>query len=72
MDSIITDERLKRHARIHEEHDVALIQEGGYIPPVPDLWEDVLIGVVLEETGPFKRPFRFRKNEASSKHFTFL
>lgn len=56
MDSIITDERLKRLAGVHEEHDVALIQEGGYIPPVPDLWEDVLIGVVLKKPILLKGP----------------
>jgi nitric oxide reductase NorQ protein len=56
MDSFITNERLNRQSRIHDKHDAALIQEGGYISPVPHLWEDILIGVILKKPVLLKGP----------------
>ncbi|WP_252503332.1 AAA family ATPase [Sporosarcina sp. Marseille-Q4943] len=56
MDSFITTERLERRARIYEKQHAPLIQEGGYISPVPDLWEDILIGVVLKKPVLLKGP----------------
>lgn len=56
MDSIIVNEQSDRQAREYEEQYAALLQEGGYISPIPDLWEDILIGVVLKKPVLLKGP----------------
>ena len=56
MNSFIADERSKRNARVYEANDAALIQEGGYLPPIPHLWEDVLTGVILKKPILLKGP----------------
>ena len=56
MNSFIADERSKRHARVYEANDAALIQEGGYLPPIPYLWEDILTGVILKKPILLKGP----------------
>lgn len=56
MDSVIKHEKIKRQERVYTEQDVSLIQEGGYISPTPDLWEDILIGIVLKKPILLKGP----------------
>lgn len=56
MDSVIKHEKIKRQERVYAEQDVSLIQEGGYISPIPDLWEDILIGIVLKKPILLKGP----------------
>ncbi|HEX5563550.1 MAG TPA: MoxR family ATPase [Sporosarcina sp.] len=56
MDSLIVRERSIRQAREYENQDASLIQEGGYISPIPDLWEDILIGIVLKKPVLLKGP----------------
>ncbi|WP_262173087.1 ATP-binding protein [Saccharococcus sp. Marseille-Q5394] len=56
MDSFIANERANRHERKYENQYTALIQEGGYISPIPDLWEDILIGVILKKPVLLKGP----------------
>ncbi|WP_432358870.1 ATP-binding protein [Sporosarcina sp. UB5] len=56
MNSFINNERAERRARSYENESAALIQEGGYISPTPNLWEDILIGVVLKKPILLKGP----------------
>lgn len=56
MNTLISEERKQRHARTYNTHEQSLIQEGGYISPIPDLWEDILIGVVLKKPVLLKGP----------------
>ncbi|MDN4607630.1 AAA family ATPase [Sporosarcina highlanderae] len=56
MNSIINNEQQQRQTRRYGENETSLIQEGGYISPIPDLWEDILIGVVLKKPILLKGP----------------
>lgn len=56
MNEIIIHERNNRLASQFLKHDESLIQDGGYISPIPDLWEDILIGVVLKKPVLLKGP----------------
>jgi MoxR-like ATPase len=56
MSSIIVNERSNRHARNYNKQETALIQDGGYISPVPNLWDDILLGVVLKKPVLLKGP----------------
>ncbi|MEK3934516.1 AAA family ATPase [Sporosarcina sp. FSL W7-1349] len=56
MDSIIEHEKQQRNSRLYGEEERALIQEGGYISPDPYLWEDVLIGITLQNPVLLKGP----------------
>lgn len=56
MNTLIPEERKQRHARTYNTHEQSLIQEGGYISPIPDLWEDILVGVVLKKPVLLKGP----------------
>ncbi|MCM3743138.1 MoxR family ATPase [Sporosarcina luteola] len=56
MDSFIANERANRQAREYGKQFTALLQEGGYVSPIPDLWEDILVGVVLKKPVLLKGP----------------
>ncbi|MGN7386501.1 AAA family ATPase [Sporosarcina sp. SAFN-015] len=56
MIPFIENEKLNRNARDYDKQETALIQEGGYISPVPNLWEDILIGIVLKKPVLLKGP----------------
>ncbi len=56
MKEVILMERNKRLASQSLKDDESLIQEGGYISPTPDLWEDILVGVVLKKPVLLKGP----------------
>lgn len=56
MKEVILMERNKRLATQSLKDDESLIQEGGYISPTPDLWEDILVGVVLKKPVLLKGP----------------
>ncbi|MGG0668076.1 MoxR family ATPase [Lederbergia citrisecunda] len=56
MKEVILMERNKRQASQSLKVDESLIQEGGYISPTPDLWEDILVGVVLKKPVLLKGP----------------
>ncbi|MFS0576378.1 AAA family ATPase [Sporosarcina sp. 179-K 3D1 HS] len=56
MESIIEIEKQQRTSRKFEEVDRKLIQEGGYVSPDPHLWEDVLIGIILQNPVLLKGP----------------
>ncbi|MCM3709660.1 ATP-binding protein [Sporosarcina luteola] len=56
MDPFIANERSVRHGRDYERKYTDLIQEGGYISPIPNLWEDILVGVVLKKPVLLKGP----------------
>ncbi|MFC5603386.1 AAA family ATPase [Sporosarcina koreensis] len=49
-------EQKNRQDREYGKEEASLIQEGGYISPIPDLWEDILIGVVLKKPVLLKGP----------------
>ncbi|MDW0115438.1 AAA family ATPase [Sporosarcina thermotolerans] len=56
MSSIIVAKQEQRQIRTYEKNEKLLIQEGGYISPIPNLWEDILIGVVLKKPILLKGP----------------
>lgn len=56
MDSFIANEKTDRHDREYGRQYTSLIQEGGYISPIPDLWEDILVGIVLKKPVLLKGP----------------
>lgn len=56
MESLIANERANRHARDYDKRYTSLIQEGGYVSPVADLWDDILIGIVLKKPVLLKGP----------------
>ena len=56
MDPFITHERSNRRSNSYGQQDATLIQEGGYISPIPHLWEDILIGVILKKPVLLKGP----------------
>lgn len=56
MNSFIVAEQKQRQTRRYKENEKLLIQEGGYISPIQNLWEDILIGVVLKKPILLKGP----------------
>ncbi len=54
--SIIEESQVERKSRIHIEDHISLIGKGGYVSPLPHLWEDVLLSVVLQKNVLLKGP----------------
>lgn len=54
--SIIEEAHLERQSRTHSEDHNSLIGKGGYVSPLPDLWDDVLLSVVLQKNVLLKGP----------------
>ncbi|WP_339250189.1 AAA family ATPase [Sporosarcina sp. FSL W8-0480] len=56
MNSFIVAEQEQRQSRRYEKNEKLLIQEGGYISPIANLWEDILIGIILKKPILLKGP----------------
>lgn len=56
MEAIIEEERKERLARRYDEEESLLVGTGGYVPPGPHLWEDVLTSVVIRRPVLLKGP----------------
>lgn len=56
MNEIVKHIKSQRINRTHSSDAVLLIQEGGYVSPIEDLWEDILIGVSLQKPILLKGP----------------
>lgn len=56
MNKLVLDTQKRRVDRQYTQNDHTLIQQGGYISPIPSLWEDILIGVVLQKPILLKGP----------------
>lgn len=56
VNALVEKEQQIRSKRMHDQEAIRLIQEGGYVSPNPDLWEDVLISIVLKKPVLLKGP----------------
>lgn len=56
MNQFVEAERVKRSAVKHDEETNQLIQVGGYISPDENLWDDILISIVLKKPVLLKGP----------------
>ena len=56
MQPLIINAQSKRLARTHSVENTALIGQGGYVSPLPYLWEDILISQTLQKNVLLKGP----------------
>jgi len=56
MPAIINNTQSKRLARTHTAENTELIGQGGYVSPLPHLWEDILISQTLKKNVLLKGP----------------
>lgn len=56
VQQLLQEEQQRRLQRTYSEIDTNLIQEGGYVSPNDDLWNDVLISAVLKKPILLKGP----------------
>lgn len=54
--NLISMEENKRKQQTYSNEARSLIQEGGYIAPIENLWDDILIGIVLKKPVLLKGP----------------
>ena len=70
--SIIQETQVKRQDRTHKEDHVSLIGNGGYVSPLPHLWEDVLLSVVLQKNVLLKGPSGSGKTKLAESISSFF
>lgn len=70
--SIIEETQVKRKDRTHKEDHISLIGKGGYVSPLPHLWEDVLLSVVLQKNVLLKGPSGSGKTKLAESISSFF
>jgi len=56
MQTLIRNKQTERLKLKHSVEDISLIGQGGYVSPLPHLWEDILISMVLQKNVLLKGP----------------
>ena len=56
MQTLIRNKQTERLKLKHSVEDTSLIGQGGYVSPLPHLWEDILISMVLQKNVLLKGP----------------
>lgn len=72
VESIIKKSQAERNNRIHTKDHSALIGDGGYVSPLPYLWEDLLLSVVLQKNVLLKGPSGSGKTKLAESISSFF
>lgn len=56
MPTLVENVKTIRKERTHSKEDTVLIGKGGYMAPIPHLWQDILIGTALQKNVLLKGP----------------
>ncbi|MGB3261798.1 AAA family ATPase [Paenisporosarcina sp.] len=70
--SLILQSQSTRKQRTHSEDHSALIGRGGYMSPLPHLWEDLLLSVVLQKNILLKGPSGSGKTKLAESISSFF
>ncbi|MGE6488723.1 AAA family ATPase [Paenisporosarcina sp. NPDC076898] len=70
--SLILQSQSTRTQRTHSEDHSALIGRGGYMSPLPHLWEDLLLSVVLQKNILLKGPSGSGKTKLAESISSFF
>jgi len=70
--SIIEKSQVERRDRTHKEDHNSLIGKGGYVSPLPYLWDDVLLSVVLQKNVLLKGPSGSGKTKLAESISSFF
>ena len=72
MQTIIEQSQSKRKSRTHTEDHSSLIGKGGYVSPLPHLWEDLLLSVSLQKNVLLKGPSGSGKTKLAESISSFF
>lgn len=72
VQSIIEQSQDKRKSRAHTDDHTALIGRGGYVSPLANLWNDILLSVVLQKNVLLKGPSGSGKTKLAESISSFF